>query len=154
MVSVVHGEAAASATARDAVALEVSDLRVGHRLRGASFALRAGEVLGVAGLQGHGQRELFMALFGMLRSDGAITVRGSRRVIRSPRHALSRDIGMALLPEDRRGQGLLLEKPISENLVLAALGRIVRRGFLDLRRERELVGAAMAQLQIKAESAE
>ncbi|HMN84466.1 MAG TPA: sugar ABC transporter ATP-binding protein [Bauldia sp.] len=141
-------------TARDAVALEVTDLRVGHRLRGASFALRAGEVLGVAGLQGHGQRELFMALFGMLRSEGAITVRGTRRVIRSPRHALGRDIGMALLPEDRRGQGLLLEKPIRENLVLAALRRVVRHGFLDLRREREMVAAAMAQLQIKAESAE
>ncbi len=78
-------------------------------------------MLGVAGLQGHGQRELFMALFGAERARGEIEVWGKPVTIRGPRHALSPEIGMALLPEDRRNQGLLLAKPVRENIVLSAL---------------------------------
>lgn len=143
-----------TSTAGTQVALRASDLWVGHRLRGVNFALQEGEVLGVAGLQGHGQRELFMSLFGMVRSQGTIEVWGKPTAIRNPRHALSSEVGMALLPEDRRGQGLLLEKSVRENLVLASLRRIVRHGFLDLAMERRIVAAATAQLQIKAESGE
>ena len=119
-----------------------------------SFELREGEVLGVAGLQGHGQRELFMALFGAERSEGQIEVWGKPVTIRSPGHALSPEIGMALLPEDRRNQGLLLGKPVRENIVLGALKRIVKRGLVDPRAERELVEGAVAQLRIKADSIE
>ena len=141
-------------TARERVALQVRDLRVGHQLAGVSFHLKEGEVLGVAGLQGHGQRELFMALYGMARSTGEIEIGGKRTTIRSPRHALSREVGIALLPEDRRSQGLLLDKPIRENITLASLQRIVRHGFLNLRREAEMAASAAAQLQIKAQSTE
>ncbi|MEO6012555.1 MAG: sugar ABC transporter ATP-binding protein [Devosia sp.] len=141
-------------TATETVALKVTELKVGHQLRGVSFALREGEVLGVAGLQGHGQRELFMALFGAERSEGQIELRGRKIVIRGPGHALSPEIGMALLPEDRRSQGLLLGKSIRENIVLGAFKRIVRHGLVDRRAERALVDQAAVQLRIKADSIE
>jgi ribose transport system ATP-binding protein len=141
-------------TATGRVALRASHLKVGHQLRGVSFALHEGEVLGVAGLQGHGQRELFMALFGAERAEGQIEVWGKPVTIRSPGHALSPEIGMALLPEDRRSQGILLGKPVRENIVLSALTRIVKRGLVDTRAERKLVEEAVAQLHIKTESME
>jgi ribose transport system ATP-binding protein len=141
-------------TATERNALKVTNLSVGYQLRGVSFALREGEVLGVAGLQGHGQRELFMALFGAERAEGQVEVWGKPVTIRGPGHALSPEIGMALLPEDRRGQGLLLGKPVRENIVLSALKRIVVRGFVDPKAEQKLVDDAVAQLRIKTHSIE
>jgi ribose transport system ATP-binding protein len=142
------------ATATDTVALSVEGLSVGHQLRGVDFSLRQGEVLGIAGLQGHGQRELFLALFGALRSQGRIVVWGKPTTVNNPRRALSPAVGIALLPEDRRNQGLLLAKSVRENLVLSALSRIVRRGFIDVAAEARIVADATRQLQIKAETSE
>jgi ribose transport system ATP-binding protein len=139
-------------TAMPEVALEVQNLRVGHQLRGVDLRLHSGEVLGVAGLQGHGQRELFMALYGAERAEGEIRVRGKPVSVRGPRQALSKALGIALLPEDRRNQGLLLGKPIRENIVLSALDKIVRRGLVDASAERKLVADAVAQLNVKAGS--
>jgi len=116
--------------------------------------LHEGEILGVAGLQGHGQRELFLALFGAARSRGRISVWGRDVAIRDPHHALSSGIGMALLPEDRRLQGLLLSKSVRENLILAILPRISRHGLLDLKREGTLVAEAVRRLQVKVSSPE
>ncbi len=141
-------------TATSRIVLKVTDLRVGHQLRGVSFDLNEGEVLGVAGLQGHGQRELFMSLFGAERAEGQIDVWGKPVVVRGPRHALSKEIGVALLPEDRRHQGLLLGKPVRENVVLAALGRIAKWGIVDPRKETRLVDGAVTQLRIKTSSIE
>jgi ribose transport system ATP-binding protein len=141
-------------TATDEVALGAVDLKVGHQLRGVSFDLRKGEVLGVAGLQGHGQRELFMALFGAERAEGSIELWGKPVAVRGPRHALSRQVGMALLPEDRRDQGLLLGKTVRENVVLSALARIVRHGLVDRSAEASLVGDAVERLNIKTASIE
>ncbi len=81
------------ATATQRIALRVQQLEVGHRLRGADLSLREGEVLGVAGLQGHGQRELFLALFGAIRAQGSIEVWGRKMAIRNPHHALSAGVG-------------------------------------------------------------
>lgn len=142
------------ATATDKIALKVENLAVGHQLRGASFELRQGEVLGVAGLQGHGQRELFMSLFGALRYQGQVTVWGKAVAIRNPQQALSKEVGIALLPEDRRNQGLMLSKSVRENLVLSAMARIVRRGFIDTVAEAKVVGDAVGQLQIKTDTPE
>jgi len=142
------------ATARPEVALSVRNLSAGRTLRDASFELHAGEILGVAGLQGHGQRELMMALFGVERSRGQIEIKGRPVAIRGPRQALSPEIGMALLPEDRRSQGLLLAKPVRENVVLAALRRIAPRGIVDTGEERRLATDAVARLRIKVESIE
>ena len=99
-------------TSTGRMALKVRDLSAGKRVRGASFELREGEVLGVGGLQGHGQRELFQALFGTTRSRGALEVWGKPTTVNNPRQALTGRDGLALVPEDRRGQGILLTKSV------------------------------------------
>src|SRR4029079_5266839 len=94
-----------------------------------SFDLREGEVLGVGGLQGHGQRELFQALFGAARSTGAVALWSKPVRIHSPRQALTGRDGLALVPEDRRGQGLLLPRSVRENLALSVIPRLSRVGL-------------------------
>ena len=121
------------ATATDRVALRVRDFASGPRLAGVSFDLREGEVLGVGGLQGHGQRELFQALFGAGRATGTVELWGKPARIASPRQALTGRDGIALVPEDRRGQGLLLTKSVRENLTLAVIRRFSDRGLLNRR---------------------
>ena len=123
----------------------VDAFTVGHRASTTStLTLHEGEMLGVAGLQGHGQRELFLALFGAIRAQGQVSVCGRPVTIRSPRHALSAGIGMVLLPEDRRQQGLLLTKSVRENLVLSALGKVARFGVIDPRAEAAMVERGIA----------
>jgi ribose transport system ATP-binding protein len=137
-------------TATDRVALKIRGLTVGHRLQGVDLDLREGEVVGVGGLQGHGQRELFQALFGVGKSKGSIELWNRPLHARSPRQALSD--GIALVPEDRRAQGLLLAKPVRENLTLSVIPRFSRAGFLDRRREKALVAEMMTFLRIKAKT--
>ena len=141
-------------TATGRVALGVRRLSVGTRLADLNLDLKEGEVLGVAGLQGHGQRELFQALFGAARATGEIEVWGRPRSIRSPRDALSGRDGLALVPEDRRNHGLLLAKSVRENLTLSVVKRFTRFGLTDPSREARLVDEMIAQLRIKAGSPE
>ena len=140
------------ATATDTVALKVRGLGVGTRLSGIDLDLREGEIVGVAGLQGHGQRELFQALFGVSRATGSIEVRGVPVSVRSPRQAMAAAAGIALVPEDRRHHGLLLTKSIRENLTLAVVPRVTRFGLVSRARERSLVDEMLTRLQIKAAS--
>ena len=105
-----------------------------------SFDLREGEVLGVGGLQGHGQRELFQALFGAAPRDRQRRALGQAgRASPARAQALTGRDGIALVPEDRRGQGLLLTKSVRENLTLAVIRRFSERGLLDRAREAALV---------------
>lgn len=136
------------ATARDRVALRVRGLECGHRLRGVDLEVREGEIMGVGGLQGQGQLELFLALFGVLRTKAHIEVNGQPVRIASPRQALHAGIGLALVPEDRHNQGLLLPKSVRENITLAVARRFARHGILDSRQERALVDEAIRQLRI------
>src|SRR5262249_6208092 len=124
------------ATATERVALRVRGLSLGHRLRGVDLDLHEGEILGVGGLQGQGQLELFLSLFGVLRAHGEIEVGGRPATIRSPRQALAAGIGLALVPEDRQNQGLLLPKSVRENVTLAVAKRFSRHGLLNLAEER------------------
>jgi ribose transport system ATP-binding protein len=139
-------------TVTERVLLRVRDLRYGHELQGVTFELREGEILGVGGLQGQGQAQLLLGLYGAIHAQGAIEVDGTRCQINSPRDALRAGIGMALVPEDRRNQGLLLPKPIRENIVLPVLSRVCRWGFLDRGAERRLSASAVQQLAIVARS--
>ncbi len=141
-------------TATGRVALKVSDFASGSRLAGVNFALREGEVLGVGGLQGHGQRELFQALFGAARSSGTVELWGKPSAIGNPRAALTGRDGIALVPEDRRGQGLLLTKSVRENLTLSVIKRFTDRGLLSRRKEAELVREMVDFLRIKVETPE
>jgi len=104
-----------------------------------SFRLHRGEVLGVAGLVGAGRTELLRALIGATPSrSGQIILHGQTMHAHSPADALQR--GMALVPEERRSQGLILRRPIFENITLSHLRDFARGGFL-LSRRRELARA-------------
>ncbi|CAN5816099.1 sugar ABC transporter ATP-binding protein [soil metagenome] len=115
-----------------------------------SFTLHKGEILGVAGLVGAGRTELLRALVGADRLlTGDITLLDRAIRPRSPAHALA--LGLALAPEERRSQGLVLQRPIFENITLSHLRQFARGGFV-LNRRRELAAAqALGQaLTLKA----
>jgi len=141
-------------TATRTVALRVRGLVGGARLRGVDLDVNEGEVHGVAGLQGQGQRELFQALFGITKARGTIELWGKPFAGGGPREALNHRPGVALVPEDRRSQGLLLSKSVGENLTLSVIPRFSRFGLLDRRRERALVDEMMSFLKIKARTPE
>ncbi|TGQ85074.1 ATP-binding cassette domain-containing protein, partial [Mesorhizobium sp. M1C.F.Ca.ET.204.01.1.1] len=87
-----------------------------------SLTVGAGEVVGLGGLDGQGQRELLLAFFGVLRGlAGEILVDGKAVSIASPSAARDGRIGMALIPEDRKTEGLMLPMTVRENLSFAAL---------------------------------
>ena len=120
--------------------LEVEKLIWGDRLSEIDLNVRKGEVLGLGGLDGQGQRELLLALFGVLRGvDATIRIDGAEKQIDSPRTAKSRAVGMALIPEDRKTEGLILPLTVSDNISLAAISRFARTGFIDARAEAEAV---------------
>jgi ribose transport system ATP-binding protein len=126
---------------------EVRELSAEPRLRGVSFDVMRGEILGVAGLQGQGQAQLFLSLFGALPHDGAIAMHGAPVRLRRPGDALA--AGIALVPEDRASEGLCLGLPIRDNISLGSLGSLSRLGLVSPTRERALVGAAAERLSIR-----
>ena len=139
---------ARAAAPRPNVLLGVQDLSGGRRLRHASLDVHEGEILGVAGLEGQGQLELFLSLYGVIRSRGTITVSGERRHIRSPRDALEAGIGMALVPEDRKTEGILPTLTVRENLSLPILKKLHRYGFLGRATERASTQPMVTDLKI------
>jgi ribose transport system ATP-binding protein len=141
-------------TATGKVALRVRDFSVGKRVRDIGFDLNEGEVLGVGGLQGHGQRELFQGLFGASRARGTLELWGRPASIGTPRQALTGRDGLALVPEDRRGQGILLSKSVRENLTVSVIRRFSRFGLLDRQKEQDLVREMVDFLRIKTSTPE
>lgn len=114
--------------------LEARDIAVHPSLEGMSLSLRPGQLVGVAGLQGMGQRELFLALFGATPTDrGEIRVDGEPAQLVEPADAVARGIG--LVPEDRKNEGLFLEFDGQRNLSLPAIGRLSTFGLVNRRRE-------------------
>jgi len=117
---------------------------------GISFEVRAGEILGIAGLMGSGRTTLAKTIFGAIpASRGSVTVDEATGPFRNPREAL--DAGLAYLPEDRRREGLATGKPVSLNLSLLALRELIRGplGLISPRSERALVRRLVAQLAIR-----
>jgi ribose transport system ATP-binding protein len=128
----------------------VRNLSWSDRLRDISFTAEAGEVVGLGGLDGQGQRELLLALFGVLRGvSGEIRIGGDPASPSSPHAAKAKRIGMALIPEDRKTEGLMLPMSVRENLSFAALQRVSRGGVIDSARENKLVGEMIDVLDIK-----
>ncbi len=120
------------------------------RVRDLDLTLHRGEVLGIGGLQGQGQRDLFLALFGAQRlRAGTMAIDGRPVVIRHPRDAIGRGIGIALVPEDRKAEGLFLPMSVRQNMTLPVLGGLSRLGYVDLRRETQTVGRMIRQLGIR-----
>ncbi len=130
--------------------LEVADLGWGDRLAELTFQVGKGEIVGLGGLDGQGQRELMLALFGVLRGvEGTIRLGGEPYTATSPAHAKSAACGMALVPEDRKTEGLLLPMAIRDNLSLAALDSLGRAGIVDAGAEGRAVEEMVRRLHIK-----
>ena len=130
--------------------LDVRELRAGGVVESVSFAVRPGEVLGVAALEGQGQDILFDVLAGRRRADGgAITVAGRPLHARTPYDAIR--AGVVLVPADRL-QGLLPRRPVYENIATPLYNRVARWGPIDGRSEGRRVRAAIARLSIDTRS--
>ena len=135
--------------ARDAVALTASALKAGPRVRSASLQVRQGEILGIAGLLGSGRTELLRVLAGADRAtDGTIAVSGVQSRRPTVRKMLRN--GIALVPEDRKGEGAVLGMSILANLSMSAMGRVSNGGIFDTGAERKLAQHSRALLDIKA----
>jgi ribose transport system ATP-binding protein len=131
------------------VVLAARDLRSpAHPNHAVSFDVRAGEIVGIAGLVGAGRTELLTTLFGITPAvAGSIAVAGRQVTPRSPIEAIA--AGMALVPEDRKEQGLVLEMAVRENMSLVALWPESRAGFIDAGAERRLAAEMIPALAIK-----
>jgi len=134
------------------VVLEVDQLRTAaHPRHPLSFQVRAGEIVGVAGLIGAGRTELLAALFGVTPAvGGTLRVAGQEISPQSPQDAIA--AGLALVPEDRKRQGVILAMAVRDNLSLASLRRDQKRGFLNRSRERHLAQEMIRDLRIKTPS--
>ncbi len=120
---------------------------VGGALRGVDLEARAGEIVGLGGLQGQGQSELLLALFGATSSTGEVAIDGDPVRLASPRSAAAR--GIALVPGDRGSQGTLPPRPIQENLTITSLRARSRAGLLSGARERAAAQSMVEALAIK-----
>jgi rhamnose transport system ATP-binding protein len=113
-----------------------------------NLSVRAGEIVGLAGLVGAGRTELARAIFGIDPADeGEILLRGKPVKIDNPAQGIRH--GIAYVPEDRRRHGVVLELPISANITLASLDRLSRFGALDFRQEKEIAADYTQRLGIK-----
>jgi ribose transport system ATP-binding protein len=138
-----------SANIKNEIVLEVEGLSAGPKLNGISMHVKRGEIVGLAGLMGSGRTELVNTLFGILKpTAGTIKINGKELSISSPKEAIRNRI--ALIPEDRRSQGLVLDHPVTENLTLPLLDKLQRFGLVStaavLKRSKDII----SQFAIKA----
>lgn len=129
--------------------LKVEGLEWEDALKGVSLTLGKGEILGVGGLDGQGQKELLLALFGVLKGVRGRVDLGGRGLPSSPITAKGGQPRVALIPEDRKTEGLMLPLSIADNLVTAGFERITRSGVIDPARLEAAVQEGIARLQIK-----
>ena len=132
--------------------LAVRNLNAGRMVRDVSFSIRAGEIVGLGGLVGSGRTEVARLIFGADRLESGAVLRDGVAVrLRSPRDAVAAGIG--LLPEDRKQQGVILDKPIRVNATMARMQPVVNAfGFLQRAAERRIVNELGASLRLKASS--
>ena len=132
--------------------LEVRRLRTSaHPRHEITFTVRAGEIVGMAGLVGAGRTELLRVLFGIDPAlGGDILISGKPLIVHSPLDAIRG--GLALVPEDRKQQGLFLEMAVKENLTMARLRCDQRSGFLNRAAERHVSGEMIRRLNVKTPS--
>jgi rhamnose transport system ATP-binding protein len=135
------------------VVLEARNLSRGRAVEDVSLTIRAGEIVGLAGLVGSGRTEVARALFGADRIDaGEVLLDGRPVRIRGPRHAAR--LGIAMVPESRKEQGLVMVRPVRENVTLATLPTFADVGVVSTRRERRRVREISQELDVRAGSIE
>jgi ribose transport system ATP-binding protein len=145
-------ERPARAASNAAPLLDVRHLGWSDRLTDISLRIGAGEVIGLGGLDGQGQRELLLALFGVLQgTTGEVLIDGRPVAITGPNVAKRKDIGMALIPEDRKTEGLMLPMSVHDNLSFAALGTLSRLGIINARAERDAVERIVRSLAVRTD---
>ena len=133
--------------------LELKNVSYKDEVHDVSLTLRAGEILGIAGLVGSGRTELALTIFGITpATSGEILLEGTRVEIKSPQQA--RDLGIAYVPEDRGLQGLVKPQTIRENVSMALLDRISWAKIVDRVRERALALDAIKRFGIRARGPE
>jgi rhamnose transport system ATP-binding protein len=134
------------------VALEVRNLSQRESgVRDVSFAVRRGEIFGLAGLVGSGRTELAETLFGLRPADaGDVVVHGTSTQVSSPSRAI--ELGIGYVPEDRRQHGVILEMSIAANASLANLAAVAPRGLIDTTAERDAAASYVQRLRIKTAS--
>jgi L-arabinose transport system ATP-binding protein len=132
------------------VALETRGLTT-TRVRNINLEIRAGEVVGLGGLNGAGRSELALAIFGQDRlTAGSVLVDGAEIRLRSPADAIAAGIGLA--PEERKSQALLLMRSVAENITLCVPERVSRFGFLRRAAQRLVAGEQVERMRIKISS--
>ncbi len=131
--------------------LEVKGVSVSDHLYNVSFTVRAGEILGIAGVEGNGQRELAEVLVGLREPSGGRIELGRRNVTGLPVSQMRR-LGVAFVPEDRQGRGLILDMTLWENSVLGRQSRpqYAPRGVLAIRKIKELASRLIERFDVRA----
>ncbi len=128
--------------------LEVEDLSLAGAFEGVSFEVRAGQIVGLAGLVGAGRSEILETVYGARKATGG-TVRVKGKTLRPGSVAAAVDAGIGLAPEERKSQGLLLDQPVYRNITLSTFGRFARSGFLDERAERRAAAERIDSLDLR-----
>lgn len=123
------------------------NMRYKDKVRGVSFSLREGEILGIAGLVGAGKTELSKILFGAEKADsGEVFVRGKSVKVSAPTKAIAN--GIALVPEERRSEGIMVEEDITHNLTIACLDRFCKVSFIDSKKEIKEAGDMVEEVKV------
>lgn len=135
------------------VALEFRGVTSVGKIKDVSFRARYGEILGFAGLVGAGRTETMRCIFGDLPIDaGEVLIDGKPVKIRTPRDAVRK--GIAYVTEDRKGQGLVLNQSISDNLIMAAFRHVAEGGWLSMKKVRDMGQRSIESLRIKTPDAQ
>lgn len=145
-----YREARQASSSTDIV-LEARGLTVDGVFHDVDFALRRGEVLGIAGVIGSGREGLARTLFGFLpQSAGTLRINGQETILRSPTQAVAAGIGY--VPRERRVEGLVMDMSVAANVTLASLKAAMRHGVIDHRLERKIADDWIRRLGIKTPS--
>ncbi len=136
--------------------LEVADLSWEPTLHEINLRVGKGEIVGLGGLDGQGQGELLFALFGVLRGvHGKVRINGQDVKIISPANATSKNHRMALIPEDRKTEGLILPMSVGNNAILSVIDRLLNHfRIVDSTKERSTIQQMIDQMQVKVGSSQ
>jgi len=136
---------------QNSVILSVRNLSDSSHFDNISFELKRGEILGIGGMSGHGQRELIRALFGAIRvTKGTIAINGEKVAIKHPAQAVKH--GIAFLSDDRRNEGLAEQQSVARNIAYPSLKMHSRHGIIKSKAQHALIDDLIMQLNIKLSS--